>query len=458
MGTGATMSSTDVHRARQLQLEALRAALDSGTMRQLRGLIHALHPAEIADLLESLPPPQREIVWELVDAEDEGEVLIALNEEVRGTLIERMDSDELVAAATGLDLDDLADLLAELPETVNVEVLRSLDQSDRLRLEAVLSYDEDTAGGLMDPDTLTVRDDVTMEVVLRYLRMRKRIPEGTDALFVVSRRGRYKGTLFIATLLTAHPEQTVGGLMETQIPTINATTSASEVALLFETHDLLSAAVVDDAGALLGRITVDDVVDVIRAAADHSVLSMAGLDEDDDMFAPVFVSAGRRSVWLGVNLATAFLAAVVAGLFEATLEEVVMLAILMPVVPSMGGVAGSQTLILITRGMALGQIERANARWLLSKEFGVGVLNGLAWAVVVALVTMWWFQTWLMALVIAAALAVNLVAAAVAGFTIPLTLKRLNIDPALAGGVVLTTITDVIGLAAFLGFGALALT
>jgi magnesium transporter len=245
--------------------------------------------------------------------------------------------------------------------------------------------------------------------------------------------------------------------MDAEQRAIEAHTTAAEVALLFETHDLVSAAVTDGTGALLGRITVDDVVDVIRHQADHSVLSMAGLDEDDDMFAPVFVSAKRRSIWLGINLATAFVAAGVAGFFEATLERVVMLAILMPVVPSMGGIAGSQTLILITRGIALGQVERSNARWLLRKEFGVGLLNGLAWACVVAGVTMWWFQTWKIAVVIASALAVNLVCAAVAGFTIPLTLKKLNIDPALAGGVVLTTITDIVGLVAFLGFGTLLL-
>lgn len=426
-------------------------------MRQVRSLILALHPAETADLLESLPPTQRAIVWELVAGDDEGEVLVALNEEVRATLIQEMDFEQLVAAAAGLDLDDLADLFNELPETVNREVLKSLNESDRLRLEAVLSYDEDTAGGLMDPDTLTVRGDVTIEVVFRYLRMRGEIPDDTNAIFVVSRQGEYEGCLPITTLLTADPEQKVADLMDAEQRAIEAHTTATEVALLFETHDLVSAAVTDDTGALLGRITVDDVVDVIRHQADHSVLSMAGLDEDDDMFAPVLVSAKRRSVWLGINLATAFVAAGVAGFFEATLERVVMLAILMPVVPSMGGIAGSQTLILITRGIALGQVERSNARWLLSKEFGVGLLNGFAWACVVAGITMWWFQTWKIAVVIASALAVNLVCAAVAGFTIPLTLKKLNIDPALAGGVVLTTITDVVGLVAFLGFGTLLL-
>jgi magnesium transporter len=451
------MPRTEEQNGPSTRLEAFREALDSGTMRQVRRLVNALNPAEIADLLESLPPPQRSVVWELVAPENEGDVLVEVNDEVRNTLISAMDSSELVAAASTLDLDDLADILGELPEAVNREVLRSLDQSDRLRLQSVLKYDEDSAGGLMNPETVTVRGDVTVEVVLRYLRMRHEIPSGTDALFVVDRNGSYVACLFITRLLTADPEQSVNEIMDKDVPAIDVTQTAAQVATLFENYDLVSAAVVDDGGLLVGRITVDDVVDVIREQASHSVLSMAGLDEDDDMFAPVTVSARRRSIWLGVNLGTAFLAAWVAGLFEATLQQVVMLAILMPVVPSMGGIAGSQTLILITRGIALGHIERGNARWLLTKEFGVALLNSAGWALVVALVTTWWFDTWQIGLVIAAALATNLLCAAVAGFAVPLTLKRLAIDPALAGGVVLTTITDVVGLLAFLGFGTLIL-
>jgi magnesium transporter len=320
-----------------------------------------------------------------------------------------------------------------------------------------LLYDEDSAGGLMNPDMVTVRADVSVEVVLRYLRMRREIPLGTDAVFVVNRNGDYLGCLFITRLITSDPEQTVSDIMDVEIPAINASEDAAHVATLFENYDLVSAGVVDDHGRLLGRITIDDVVDVIREEASHSVLSMAGLDEEDDMFAPVMVSARRRSVWLGVNLATAFLAAWVAGLFEATLEQVVMLAVLMPVVPSMGGIAGTQTLILITRGMALGQIERSNARWLLTKEFGVALFSSIGWSIVVAIVTTWWFGTWRIGLVIALALAVNMLCAALAGFAVPMALKRLRIDPALAGGVVLTTITDVVGLVAFLGFGTLLL-
>ena len=335
--------------------------------------------------------------------------------------------------------------------------MRSLDAADRQRLQSVLKYDEDSAGGLMNPEIVTVRGDVTLEVVLRYIRMRGELPDGTDAIFVVNRTGDYLGSLLLTRLITADPEASVSDIMETNFPAIDANLDAAHVATLFENYDLISAPVTDDQGKLVGRINIDDVVDVIREEAEHSVMSMAGLDEEDDMFAPVAASARRRSIWLGVNLATAFLAASVAGLFEATLDQVVILAILMPVVPSMGGIAGTQTLILITRGLALGQIERANARWLLQKEVGVSILNAVGWAVVVALVTTWWFGTWQIGVVIALALAVSLLFAAISGFAVPITLKRIGIDPALAGGVILTTITDVVGLISFLGIGSLVL-
>jgi magnesium transporter len=438
-------------------LQALQEALETGTMRQLRRTVNALNAGEIADLLESLPPAQREIVWELIAAEDEGDVLVEVNDEVRATLIGVMETEELVAAAANLPLDDLADLIAELPETVNREVLRSLDTSDRLRLQTVLKFDEDSAGGLMNPETVTVRPNVTLEVVLRYLRVRGELPDGMDAVFVVNRQGDYLGSLALSRLVTSDPECTVAEVMDTSLPVIDTSMEAAQVATLFENYDMILAPVVDERGVLVGRINVDDVLDVIREEASHSVLSMAGLDEDDDMFAPIVASARRRSVWLGVNLATAFLAAWVAGLFEATLEQVVMLAVLMPVVPSMGGIAGTQTLILITRGLALGQIERANARWLLQKEVGVAALNAIGWAAVVALVTWLWRGDWQIGVVIALALGVNLLFAAVSGFLVPISLKRFGIDPALAGGVVLTTITDVVGLVSFLGIGSLML-
>ncbi len=444
--------------AKLSRLATLRLALEQGAGRQVHRLVNSMHPAEVASLLESLPPAQREIVWDLVDPELEGDVLVELNEEVRADLIRDMETAELVAAAEGLEVDDLADLLADLPETVNQQLLRSMDSQDRERLSAVLAYDADTAGGLMNTDTVSIRPDVTLETVLRYLRMRGDIPEKTDSLFVVNRHDRYLGALHVTRLLTEDPERTVGEVMNTEVSGIAPETPAGQVASLFQVHDLLSAAVVSADGRLLGRITVDDVVDVIRDAAEHSVMSMAGLDEEADMFAGVVPSARRRGLWLGVNLATAFLAAWVVGLFESTIEDIVALAVLMPIVASMGGVAATQTLTLIVRGLALGQVERANARWLLTKEVAVAMLNGVAWATVVGVVAFLWFRDWKIAGVMFAAMVVNLLAAALAGVIVPLALKRFGVDPAVAGGVVVTTVTDVVGFASLLGLGTLVLT
>jgi magnesium transporter len=443
----------ETHPTRMTRLESLRRALDQGTVRQVSRLVNTMHPAEVASLLESLPPAQREIVWDLVDPEAEGDVLVELNEEVRSDLIRDMEAEDLVAVAENLELDDLADLLRDLPENVHQQVLRSMDSRDRERLNAVMAYEPDTAGGLMNTDTVSVRPDVTLETVLRYLRMRGEIPDHTDALFVVNRHDRHLGALDLTRLLTEDPERTVGEVMNTAVPAIPPEMSANEVAGLFEDRDLLSAAVVGPDGRLLGRITVDDVVDIIRDEASHSVMSMAGLDEEVDMFAGVVPSARRRGIWLGVNLGTAFLAAWVVGLFETTIENIVALAVLMPIVASMGGVAATQTLTLIVRGIALGQVERANARWLLTKEVAVAMLNGLAWATVVAAVAFLWYRNWKIAGVIFAAMVVNLLAAALAGVLVPLTLKRFGIDPAVAGGVVVTTVTDVIGFASLLGLG-----
>lgn len=440
------------------RLAALRSALEQGSMRHGQRMINSMHPAEIASLIESLPPAKREIVWEFVDPEIEGDVLIELNEEVRAELIGGMDAEELIAATEGMEVDDLADLIGDLPETLNERVLRSMDAQDRERLSAVMRFEEDSAGGLMNLDTVTVRPDVTLEVVLRYMRMRGELPERTDRLFAVNRHDKYLGGLDITRLLTEDPEKTVGEVMESGAEGIAPETPAREVAKLFEDRDLVSAAVVSRDGKLLGRITIDDVVDVIREEADHSVMSMAGLAEDEDMFAGVLTSARRRAVWLTINLATAFLAANVVGLFEATIEKVVALAVLMPIVASMGGIAGNQTLVLIIRGLALGQVEQANARWLLVREIAVGLLNGVLLASLVGVAAGIWFHTWMIGLIIFAALLINLFAAALAGVSVPLLLRRLGIDPALAGGVVLTTVTDIVGFASLLGLGAVFLT
>jgi magnesium transporter len=443
---------------KKIDLGTLSDALERGMMQQAAGLIEDLNPAEIALLIESLPPAKRDIVWNLVSEEDDAEVLADLNDEVRARLMEGMDTAKLLNATEGMELDDLADVVADLPESITQQVIRSLNQRDRERLEAVLSYPEDSAGGLMNPDTITVRPNVTLEVVLRYLRALGKLPDNTFSLFVVDRNDKYLGKLRISRIVTHDPHQLVRDAMDSDAQTFTAELSAAEVAREFQNLDLVSAPVVDESGHLLGQITIDDVVDVIREQADHDILSMAGLDEEDDVFAPVIASAGRRAIWLGVNLATAFVAAAVVGMFQETLAKVVVLAVLMPVVASMGGIAGTQTLTLMIRGMALGRVDNSNARWLLTKEVAVGVLNGCAWAVIVLLITVIFFAEWNVGLVIGAAVAINLVIAAFAGVIVPLVLQRLKIDPALAGGVVLTTVTDVVGFITFLGLGTLFLT
>lgn len=443
---------------KQVRLGALRQALDAGTLRPAERMVAALHPAEIALLLESVPPRQRELVWEMVDRDLEGDVLIELNESVRQELIDSMEPGELVAAAEGLEVDDLADLVGDLPETVTRQVLRSMDQRDRERLRTVLAWPEDSAGGLMNTDTVSVRADVSLEVVLRYLRMRGELPPRTDSLFVVDRDDRYLGTIALTRLITGDPEATVGESLDAEAARIDPATAAHDVAQLFQDRDLVSAAVVDGQGRLLGRITIDDVVDVIREEAEHSVLSMAGLQDEEDLFAGIVPSTRRRLLWLGINLITAFLAAAVVKSFEGTIEKVAALAALMPIVASMGGIAGTQTVTLIIRGLALGQVQWSNARWLLFKEIAVGGLNGLLWALVVGLVTVFWFGTWQIAGIIAAAMLINLLAAAAVGVLVPLALRRLEIDPALSAGVIITTFTDCIGFATLLGMGALFLT
>ena len=359
-------------------LELLREKLDSGRMRSARIMINSLHPAEVARVLESLPLKDRSVLWELVDSDLEGDVLVELAEEVRDGLIEGMGTAELIAATEGMEVDDLADLLADLPEAVTKEVLQSFDKQAQERLEQVLAYDEESAGGLMNVDIVTVRPDVTLEVVTRYLRVVGEIPDGTDSIFVVGRDNTYMGALFLSRLLTHDPDEMVANIMSTDVMPIPAHTPSAQVVWEFENRDLLSAPVVDDDFRVLGRITVDDVVDVIRDEAEHSLMSAAGLDEEDDMFAPVVKSASRRALWLGVNLCTAFLAAAVVDLFQTTIDKVVLLAVLMPVVPSMGGVAGSQSLTIITRAIALGQINPGNARGIMRKDLMVGFLTAAA--------------------------------------------------------------------------------
>ncbi|MGQ4661185.1 magnesium transporter [Lysobacter sp. F6437] len=451
------MAEADRHDKTSRQLRLLSEALDSGRLGPVKRLVNTLSPAEIGNLLESLPPGKRVVVWGLVDAEDDGEVLVHVGDEVRESLLAHMDPDEIVAAVEDLDIDDLADLVEDLPDTVIDEVLKSMDRENRERLEQVLSYPEDTAGRLMNPDVVTVRTDTTVDVVLRYLRLRGELPEHTDHLYVVSRRHQYLGRIALAALLTHEAGTPINQLIDDEQPAIDVEESASEVARQFSDHDWLSAPVVDDNHTLLGRITIDDVVDIIREQAEHQALSAAGLDEDEDLFSPVRRAFRRRLIWLGVNLCTAFLAAGVIGRFEGAIEQIVALAILMPIVAGMGGNAGTQVLALMIRGLALGQIGSSNVGVLLRKELAVALINGLCLGIGLGLIVLWWFHDPMLSLVIGCALTINLLTAAAGGVIVPMTLKRLGFDPALAGGVVLTTVTDVMGFLSFLGLATLVL-
>ena len=441
----------------ETQLRLVLDALDQGKLKRIARLFRKLHPARIAGLLESLPATERAAAWDMVDRERTGKVLRHLHEEVRRRLAAEMELDDLVNAARRLEPDDLVDLIQDLPGATGRQILQAMNKRERERLESMLSYPEDSAGGLMNMDQIAVRANIKIGTLLRYLRLLEDLPPNTDKFFVVDRKNQYQGILRARRVLTAHPGATVSDLMEDDFEPVSADQPSDEVARLFEEQDLISVPVVDPKGLLLGRITVDDIVDVIREQAEHSMLSMAGLDDETDMFAPVLASSKRRAVWLGINLITAFLAAWVIGLFEGTLQQVVALAVLMPIVASMGGIAGSQTLTLVIRGLATGQLGAGNTRILLLKEAGIGLLNGLLWALVVAALAVVWFGNWTIGGIIAVAILLNLICAAVSGVTIPLVMRRFGIDPALAGSVVLTTVTDVVGFFAFLGLATLIL-
>jgi len=440
----------------EVSLQNLMISLEASNHDEAKYQIKELHPGEIARLLEAIQPKDRAVIWPGIEVSIQGEVLKEVNEDVQSQLIGEMSVDDLVKATEKLDTDDLADIVPNLPESAVHSLLLTLDFKHRERLNKILSYPEDSAGGLMNTDFITVRPDVTIRAVIRYLRLLKEMPVDTDQIFVVDRDFNYLGSLLVTTLLTEEPEQVVSSLINSEASKpINADTDETEVALLFEQRNLISAPVIDKNNQLVGRITIDDVVDVIRDQAEHSVMSMVGLDEDEDVFAPIFQSSKRRSVWLGVNLITAFIAVYFIGLFEATLQQKIALAILMPVVASMGGIAGTQTLIIVTRGIATGRVTSANIKTLINKEVAVSGLNGIIWSVVIGLITYYWFSDILLSLVIALAIITNLLVAAFSGAFLPLALTKLKIDPALAGGVILTTITDVIGFVAFLGLAAL---
>ncbi len=432
-------------------LDAVRQALKLGKLKRVGKLLQRMHPAKVAGVLEALPRQERQAVWSMVDTERSGKVLTYLHQEIRTLLAQQLDLDDLIAAVQTLALDDLVDLIQTLPHDLGSQLLHTTSGQRRQQLESMLSYPKDTAGGLMNDDATEIRADVKVSTVLRYLRLLETLAPQTDMLMVVDRNGHYQGVLRLSALVTADLGLRVADVMQTDVAGIAADTSDTDVARLFQDGDLLSAPVVDAQNRLLGRITVDDVVDLIREESDRTLMQMAGLDDEADMFAPVLVSSRRRAVWLGVNLVTAFLAAWVIGQFQATLTQLVALAVLMPIVASMGGIAGSQTLTLVIRGLALGQIQQGNVRVLLSRELGISLLNGALWAVVIALLAVAWFGDWGIGGVLGVAILVNLLCAALAGVAIPMVLDRMGIDPALAGSVILTTVTDVIGFFAFLG-------
>ena len=437
------------------QLAQLDRALDAGTLGDVAGIVGDLSPGDVAYLITSYPPRIRQVIWSLLEPEQEADVLNELPEDLRNQFLVEMEPKALALIVGQLDDDDVADILHDLPDSITEQVLGIMDEADRTRLATVLAFPDDVAGGLMSTDTISIRADLTLDVVMRYLRRHAEIPQNTDSIMVVNREDHFVGILPIRILLVTDPSQSVREMMLTNRDAIPAQLPAAEVARLFERNDWISAPVVDEQNRLLGRITIDDVVDVIREEADHSLTSLGGIGEDEDTFATVMQTAPRRAVWLGINLITAFIASSVINLFQDTIEKVVALAVLMPIVASMGGVAGTQTLTVLIRGLAMGQLNTRNQRWLVAREALVGMANGLLWAIVVAAAASVWFEDWTLGLVIAAAMMINLMTAGLAGAVIPLTLKRLGIDPALAGGVVLTTVTDVVGFLSFLGLAAI---
>ncbi|MCG9723093.1 magnesium transporter [Shewanella sp. Isolate7] len=439
--------------------DRLDSALLHGDNAAIQGILAECTSAETARLLESQPPKERLQIWALVPTSSCAKVLLALPKPLRRTLIQQTEEARLIMGLSQMQMDELADIDADLPMPVVSAMVQAMDAQRRQRYERVRDYPDNSAGGLMDVDSSALRADVSVKAALRYLRrLRQRegeLPEHLDSLMVVDRDNHLLGIVPLSLLVSTEMDISIRELMSTQVTRFTPQMPASSVAQVFKDQDLLSAPVVDDEQKLIGRITVDDVIDVIQDEADKALYSQAGLNTHPDMFAPIVRSATRRALWLGINLLTAFLAAWVIGLFEAAIEKVVALAVLMPVVASMGGVAGSQTLTLVTRGLALNQVNRNNIIRLIGHEFSIGALNALLWAALVAFIALRWFGDWQLGLVFGLAMVIVLITGVVAGASIPMLLKKIGIDPALAGGVVLTTVTDVVGFFAFLGLATL---
>ena len=411
--------------------------------------------SEIAHALESSPPKQRNLLFSLLKTEEEGDVLFELGEEIQQDLISSISNEELAEAVKELELDEIVDILQNLPEERMKKILSGMSQIDRKRIEIGLTFPENTAGGLLNTDVISVRPENSIEVVTTYLRGQKKLPENTDKIFVVNNHNEYLGELTISNIITSNPSMVVREIMETSSMPLNVKMDDKDVATTFERNDLISSAVVDDNGKLIGRITIDDVVDVIREDADQNLLGMAGVAEDT--FAPPGRAAKSRVFWLSMNLVTAFIAASAINLFQDALDKIVYLAVLMPIVASMGGVAATQTLTIVLRGLTLEQINTSNIRWLFKRELAVSIINGIVLSILVGISTYLWFQDMMLAILISCALVINLVSSVIAGILVPLILRKFNQDPAIGGSVVVTTFTDVIGFISFLGLATLYL-
>lgn len=431
--------------------------LSEERLESLPGLIEQCKASEIASAMSAMTVDDRHRFWDLLPEKRQAKVLAKLGEQVRTELLDSLNLEEAVAATAGMDATELAEVLDEASDELQDAILSSLDAANRALVENTLSYPEDCAGRLMESELLAIRGDKRLDVIKRYIRQRGILPRRSTALMVVDRNGLFLGKLPLEYLLTKDPELTVSELMDSSALSVNVLTPLSDVANLFQRLDLVALPVVDDKHRLVGRIVLDDAIELIHSETEKPMLQMAGLDEDEDLLAPISDSAKRRLFWLGINLITAFLAAAVIGLFEATLEKIVALAVLMPIVASMGGIAGSQTLTLAIRGLALDHITDSNTRWLLLKEIAIAVINGAVWAVVVGIIAWLWFGQIGISLILGVAMVINLLVAAVCGLAIPLILDRLGQDPALSGSVVLTTVTDVVGFMSFLGMATLFL-
>lgn len=446
-----------VHKQDMPRHQLVEALVHKQNLAELQKKLEALHPADVAYILEALPIKERLLVWDLVKAERDGEILLEVSDAVRQSLIAEMDSDELLAAAEQLETDEIADLAPDLPSDVLQELMVSLDSQNRARLQSALSYPEDTVGALMDFDIVTIRADITLEVVLRYLRRIGKLPSHCDKLFVIDREDTLLGVLSLKRLLVSDPDSLVADVMADDPVVFHAEEKASEAAQAFERYDLVTAPVVTSNNKLVGRLTVDAVMDYIREETESEVLSMAGLREEEDIFASVWKSVQNRWAWLAINLVTAFVASRVIGLFEGSIEKIVALAALMPIVAGIGGNSGNQTITMIVRSLALGQINSSNVKALFRKELGVAIINGLVWGGVLGVVAWLLYDNVALGVVMTAAMTLNLLLAAVMGVVIPLTMTRLERDPAVGSSVMITAVTDSGGFFIFLGLATLFL-